>query len=148
LRFESPASSLRALLAREWFRPECSCCVRSRASRCRWRRPSWFAPKHLRKFCCVPFPSAVVVGRFRTHSCSNERLHCFWRKQGKLPMTVIEHPYCSASWPALGQAQSAFSYLRELRSAVSVERGEKWSRCSDCGLHGAERWSLRAVLTS
>jgi hypothetical protein len=36
--------------------------------------------------------------------------------------------------------------FRELRSAVSVERGEKWSRCSDCGLHGAERRPLGDVL--
>ena len=33
-----------------------------------------------------------------------------------------------SSWAAWGQAQSPFSFFRELRAVVSVERGEKWKQ--------------------
>src|SRR4029453_15510807 len=33
-------------------------------------------PNRLRKFCCAPFASLMIVGRFRAGSCSTEHLYC------------------------------------------------------------------------
>src|SRR5437016_14067050 len=64
---------LRALHAIEWFRLECPCSGRSRASRCRWRRRSSFAPKHLRKFCRALCETAIPEVRTDFSQGSNPR---------------------------------------------------------------------------
>src|SRR5438132_2671784 len=48
------------------------------------RRRFSLAAKCLRTLCCVPFASALVVGRFRARSCSNERLCWFLKKTSQI----------------------------------------------------------------
>jgi hypothetical protein len=44
-------------------------------------------------------------------------------------LSINEPTRCdSLNEPALGQVQSPFSFFRELRAVVSVERGEKWKQ--------------------
>ena len=64
-------------------------------------------------------------GFFAEVKASRAALLAVHSKCTESPAAWLLFPYCPSSGGAEGQAQLPFSYFWELRSAVSVERGEK-----------------------